>query len=156
MGTYPIRIFVSDTKFGQRLFYYGSWLESLTPLSSLDRIPPVPTLQQGPHPLHKYLGFQPSQHIISTSLRDPFDGREMPANGHEFVNAYCLRGVRKVSLLFVVTCGFSCRVLIIRTTGNSPRVAIIRSVLRTRHCGCPLRYSIHAWTTFSKTNDKVD
>ncbi|EIM87554.1 uncharacterized protein STEHIDRAFT_56363 [Stereum hirsutum FP-91666 SS1] len=65
--------------------------------SFLDRIPPVPTLQQGPHPLHKYLGFLPSQHIISTSLRDPFDGREMPANGHEFVNAYCLRGVRKVT-----------------------------------------------------------
>ncbi|KAI0040598.1 hypothetical protein FA95DRAFT_852071 [Auriscalpium vulgare] len=65
--------------------------------SFLEVSPPTPTLQPGAHPLHKYLGFRRDQHIVSTSLRDPSDDREMPANGNGFANAYCLRGVRKVT-----------------------------------------------------------
>ncbi|THH15996.1 hypothetical protein EW146_g4570 [Bondarzewia mesenterica] len=64
--------------------------------SFLERDPPVPTLQQSPHPLHKFLGFLPHRHILSMSLRDPFDAREMPPNGHDSVSAYCIRGMRKV------------------------------------------------------------
>ncbi|KAI0061174.1 tRNA-guanine transglycosylase [Artomyces pyxidatus] len=63
----------------------------------LEHTPPVPTLQSGSHPLHKFLGFRPNQHILTMTLRDPSDDREMPANGHSFVSAYSLRGVRKVS-----------------------------------------------------------
>ncbi|KAK7687992.1 hypothetical protein QCA50_008362 [Cerrena zonata] len=65
--------------------------------SFLDRMPPVPTLQPGSDPLHTFTGFPSKQHILSLSLRDPFDGREMPANNKQFVSAYCIRGVRKVT-----------------------------------------------------------
>lgn len=63
---------------------------------SLDRSPPIPTLQGGPHPLHKFLGYKPEKHILSLCARDPADGREMPANGKDHVSAFCIRGVRKV------------------------------------------------------------
>ncbi|TFY53911.1 hypothetical protein EVG20_g9919, partial [Dentipellis fragilis] len=64
--------------------------------SFLERLPPPPTLQPGDHPLHTYLGFRLEKHILMMALRDPFDGREMPPNGKDFVSAYCMRGVRKV------------------------------------------------------------
>ena len=65
---------------------------------SLDHNPPIPTLQRGPHPLHKLLGYRTDQHLLSLCARDPADGREMPANGKDHVSAYCIRGVRKACL----------------------------------------------------------
>jgi hypothetical protein len=64
--------------------------------SSLDRTKPLPTLIDAPRPLHTLLGFTPQQSILSLSLRDPADGREMPPNMNDTVTAHCLRGVRKV------------------------------------------------------------
>lgn len=65
-------------------------------IASLERTPPVPTLQGGENSLHRFLGLRKERHILSMSLRDPFDGRELPPNGNKFVNAHCIRGVRKV------------------------------------------------------------
>ncbi|KAG1773416.1 hypothetical protein EDD22DRAFT_201642 [Suillus occidentalis] len=65
--------------------------------SFLEQTPPVPTYQAGSHPLHNFLGFDTSKHIVSLSLRDPLDAREMPANGNTHVSASCMRGVRKVT-----------------------------------------------------------
>lgn len=96
MGSHPVRVVVGALNLPQTCSTLERVLIFMIYSPSLDRNPPIPTMQQGPHPLHKYLGFVPSRHIISTSLRDPFDGREMPANGPDFVNAYCLRGVKKV------------------------------------------------------------
>lgn len=76
--------------------------------SFLGHSPPVPTLQPGRQPLHKFLGYVPSQHIVVMSLRDPFDGRDMPSNSKDHVSAYCVRGVRKVTPhaweLYVAAC----------------------------------------------------
>ncbi|KAF8513733.1 tRNA-guanine(15) transglycosylase-like protein [Hysterangium stoloniferum] len=58
--------------------------------------PPVPTRQDGSNPLHRFLGYSPSQHLLSLSLRDPADVRDMPANGNLFVAAQSSRGTRKV------------------------------------------------------------
>ncbi|KAF8057003.1 tRNA-guanine(15) transglycosylase-like protein [Lyophyllum atratum] len=63
----------------------------------LEHSPPVPTMQPGPHALHRFLGFVPADHLLSMSVRDPADVREMPANGTSHVSAYSLRGVRKIS-----------------------------------------------------------
>ncbi|KAF8901429.1 tRNA-guanine(15) transglycosylase-like protein [Mucidula mucida] len=63
----------------------------------LEHKPPVPTLQGGEHPLHRFLGYSPDKHLISSSLRDPYDGREVPPNGNNFLSANCVRGVRKVT-----------------------------------------------------------
>ncbi|KAF9465051.1 hypothetical protein BDZ94DRAFT_1255195 [Collybia nuda] len=63
----------------------------------LEHSPPVPTLQAGKNPLHTFLGFLPSQHILSMSIRDPHDGKGMPSNGNAHVCASSLRGVRKIS-----------------------------------------------------------
>ncbi|KAG6839810.1 hypothetical protein C0991_011468 [Blastosporella zonata] len=63
----------------------------------LEHSPPVPTLQPGPNALHRFLGLDPDQHILSLSLRDPDDLREMPANGNQHVAAYSLRGVRRIA-----------------------------------------------------------
>ncbi|KIP09270.1 hypothetical protein PHLGIDRAFT_103075 [Phlebiopsis gigantea 11061_1 CR5-6] len=65
--------------------------------SFLDQNPPIPTLQGGPHSLHKFLGYKIDQHLLSLCARDPADGREMPANGKDHVSANCIRGVRKIS-----------------------------------------------------------
>ncbi|KAI0371770.1 hypothetical protein BV20DRAFT_1120421 [Pilatotrama ljubarskyi] len=65
--------------------------------SFIDRSPPVPTLIDGPRPLHTFLGYTPEHHIITMTLRDPSDGRKMPPNGNDFVSAHCTRGVRKVT-----------------------------------------------------------
>ncbi|KAG6901829.1 hypothetical protein C0995_007399 [Termitomyces sp. Mi166 len=63
----------------------------------LEQSPPVPTLQPGPNALHRFLGFDVDRHIVSMSIRDPDDTREMPPNGNQHLNAYSLRGVRKVA-----------------------------------------------------------
>ena len=68
--------------------------------TSLEHNPPVPTLQPGPNPLYTFLGFTPGKHLLSMSARDPYDGREMPANSVNHVSVYSLRGVRKVRYLF--------------------------------------------------------
>ncbi|KAG1722643.1 uncharacterized protein EDB91DRAFT_203475 [Suillus paluster] len=74
-----------------------SWIN--VPFESfLEHTPPVPTYQAGPQPLHNFLGFDSSKHIVSLSLRDPLDAREMPPNGNAHVSALCMRGVRKVTL----------------------------------------------------------
>ncbi|KAG2363941.1 tRNA-guanine(15) transglycosylase-like protein [Suillus spraguei] len=65
--------------------------------SFLEQTPPVPTYQTGSQPLHNFLGFDSSKHIVSLSLRDPLDAREMPPNGNSHVSAVCMRGVRKVT-----------------------------------------------------------
>ncbi|KAI0781210.1 tRNA-guanine(15) transglycosylase-like protein [Trametes elegans] len=65
--------------------------------SFIDRNPPIPTLVDGPHPLHSFLGYTPKSHILTLTLRDPSDGRKMPPNGSDFVSAHCTRGVRKVT-----------------------------------------------------------
>ncbi|KAG8957710.1 hypothetical protein FRC03_009898, partial [Tulasnella sp. 419] len=62
----------------------------------LEHNPPVPSFQQGPNPLHRFLGFHPSRHIVSMSLRDPSDGRELPANTKDTISAMTIRGVKKV------------------------------------------------------------
>ncbi|KAI0252832.1 tRNA-guanine(15) transglycosylase-like protein [Lactifluus subvellereus] len=63
----------------------------------LELSPPIPTLHPGPYPLHACLGFRPKQHVLTMSLRDPADDRDMPPNGNDFVSALCLRGVRKAT-----------------------------------------------------------
>ncbi|KAG1871408.1 hypothetical protein F4604DRAFT_1583403 [Suillus subluteus] len=74
-----------------------SWIN--VPFESfLEQTPPVPTYQAGSQPLHNFLGFDSSKHIVSLSLRDPLDAREMPPNGNAHVSALCMRGVRKVTL----------------------------------------------------------
>ncbi|KAH9167063.1 tRNA-guanine(15) transglycosylase-like protein [Lactarius sanguifluus] len=65
--------------------------------SFLELSPPVPTLHPGPYPLHACLGFRPNRHVLTLSLRDPADDRDMPPNGNSFVSALCLRGVRKAT-----------------------------------------------------------
>ncbi|KIJ33538.1 hypothetical protein M422DRAFT_35452 [Sphaerobolus stellatus SS14] len=59
--------------------------------------PPSISRQEGPNPLHSFLGFSPSRHLLSLSLRDPADGREVPANGKEFVSTLTSRGTRKIA-----------------------------------------------------------
>ncbi|EIW77271.1 hypothetical protein CONPUDRAFT_168246 [Coniophora puteana RWD-64-598 SS2] len=66
--------------------------------SFLDNSPPVPTLQGGDTPLHSFLGFDKAKHVVSMSIRDPHDVREMPPNGPKHLTAKCVRGVRKVTL----------------------------------------------------------
>ncbi|KAG8216391.1 hypothetical protein J3R82DRAFT_6495 [Butyriboletus roseoflavus] len=66
--------------------------------SFLEQVPPIPTLQNGPHPLHRFLGFDKDRHIASLCLRNPLDTREMPPNGNTCVSANCVRGVKKVTL----------------------------------------------------------
>ena len=70
---------------------------------SLEQVPPIPTLQHGPHPLHRFLGFDQDRHITSLCLRDPLDMREMPPNGNAYVSANCVRGVKKVRLPCLIT-----------------------------------------------------
>ncbi|KAG5728442.1 Queuine tRNA-ribosyltransferase-like protein [Termitomyces sp. T112] len=65
--------------------------------SFLEQTPPVPTVLGGAHALHRFLGFDPDKHILALSARDPADTRTMPPNGNSHLNAYCLRGVRKLA-----------------------------------------------------------
>lgn len=59
-------------------------------------MPPMPTLQPGDDPLHKFLGFTPGKHLLSMSVRDPSDTRDMPPSGNQQLSVMSLRGVRKV------------------------------------------------------------
>ena len=68
-------------------------------MNSLERTPPILTLEDNSHPIHSFLGFDPDKHIISMRLRDTSDMKELPANGKDYVSARCIRGVRKVSLM---------------------------------------------------------
>ncbi|KAJ3996306.1 tRNA-guanine(15) transglycosylase-like protein [Lentinula boryana] len=68
--------------------------------SFLEHKPPVPTFQpqQGQSPrINSFLRFSEDDYLLSVSLRDPGDGRKMPANTNTFVTANCIRGVRKVT-----------------------------------------------------------
>ncbi|KAF9269539.1 hypothetical protein L218DRAFT_953157 [Marasmius fiardii PR-910] len=62
--------------------------------SFLECRPPILTL--GP-PMHNVLGLNHDRHIVSMSLRDLSDGREMPPNTAKYVSAWCIRGVKKVT-----------------------------------------------------------
>ncbi|KAH9974314.1 tRNA-guanine(15) transglycosylase-like protein [Lactifluus volemus] len=73
------------------------WLNVPLNPCDLELSPPLPTLHPGPYPLHSCLGFRPKHHILSMTLRDPADDRDMPPNGNDFVSALCLHGVRKVT-----------------------------------------------------------
>ncbi|KAJ3721044.1 tRNA-guanine(15) transglycosylase-like protein [Lentinula raphanica] len=72
-----------------------------TPFESfLEHKPPVPTLQpqQGQSPkINSFLRFSEDGYVLSVSLRDLGDGREMPANTNAFVTANCIQGVRRVT-----------------------------------------------------------
>ncbi|KAJ7675088.1 tRNA-guanine(15) transglycosylase-like protein [Mycena rosella] len=63
----------------------------------LENSPPTPTLQPGALPLHTFLGFSPDSHLVSLTLRDPADPRDVPANGNAYVTAMTARGVKKVT-----------------------------------------------------------
>ncbi|KAF9528263.1 Queuine tRNA-ribosyltransferase-domain-containing protein [Crepidotus variabilis] len=65
--------------------------------SFMESNPPVPTIHPGPDPLHKFLGFNQSQQIISMSARNPCDGRQLPPNGKDTVSVWTLQGVRKLT-----------------------------------------------------------
>ncbi|KIO28304.1 hypothetical protein M407DRAFT_71991 [Tulasnella calospora MUT 4182] len=65
--------------------------------SFLERTPPVPTLYPSERPLHGFLGFDPSRHIVSVSLRNWNDSRDITPNGKDTVSALCVRGVRAVT-----------------------------------------------------------
>ncbi|KAJ6495571.1 tRNA-guanine(15) transglycosylase-like protein [Mycena vitilis] len=65
--------------------------------SFLENSPPTPTLQPGSNPLHTFLGFNPSQHLLMMTLRDPADSGGTPPNGNDYVTASTGRGVRKIA-----------------------------------------------------------
>ncbi|KAH9951983.1 tRNA-guanine(15) transglycosylase-like protein [Amylocystis lapponica] len=88
--------------------------------SFLEHLPPVPTLQEGAHPLHTFLGYSPAQHIISMSARDPFDGREMPPNGQDHIAAYCIRGVRKITSSSWISYAMACKPDLVVALSDTP------------------------------------
>ncbi|KAI8998894.1 tRNA-guanine(15) transglycosylase-like protein [Trametes punicea] len=88
--------------------------------SFIYRNPPVPTLVDGAHPLHTFLGYSPESHIITMTLRDPSDGRKMPPNGHDFVCAHCTRGVRKVTASHWSTYVHKCKPDIVVALSDTP------------------------------------
>ncbi|CAG8745669.1 5395_t:CDS:1, partial [Acaulospora colombiana] len=57
-----------------------------------------PALHPATLPLHTFLTYPPSRHILSLSLRDPSDNQNMPANTNVWVQAKTVRGVRKVTV----------------------------------------------------------
>ncbi|KAJ7188465.1 tRNA-guanine(15) transglycosylase-like protein [Mycena filopes] len=65
--------------------------------SFLENSPPTPTLQPGLNPLHTFLGFNPDQHLLALTLRDPADPKETPANGHDYISASTGRGMKKIT-----------------------------------------------------------
>ena len=69
---------------------------------SLEHTPPLPTIINGHETLRELGGLKSHRNIVIMSLRDPCDIREMPPNGKKFVNAWCVRGVRKVCATFFV------------------------------------------------------
>lgn len=120
---------------------------------SLEISPPVPTLQPGPNPLHRFLGFVPAQHILSMSARDPSDGREMPANGTNHVSVQTLHGVRKVRICpLFFSLYFSS--LSLPLLAHTFRLAYIHSCLPTRHRLRANRYPIHHTPLLPKAVDE--
>ncbi|KAI0078488.1 tRNA-guanine transglycosylase [Panus rudis PR-1116 ss-1] len=87
--------------------------------SYLERAPPVPTFQAGQNPLHTLLGYQ-KRHILSLSARDPFDSREMPANSKDYISAYCIRGVRKVTSADWKSYALSCKPDLVTALSDVP------------------------------------
>ncbi|KAG5644845.1 hypothetical protein DXG03_007574 [Asterophora parasitica] len=78
-------------------------------LLTLEQDPPLPTLplsatapNANAHRLHRHLGLDPSAHLVSLVLRDPYDTRDIPTNGKDFVSALCLRGVRKPDIVLAL------------------------------------------------------
>ena len=71
---------------------------------SLENSHPIIGLFDGPNPLERLLGLDHTESIVSMSLRDPLDNREMPPNGNKFINASCIRGVRQVCYSFIQSC----------------------------------------------------
>ena len=71
---------------------------------SLENNHPIIGLFDGPNPLERLLGLDHTESIVSMSLRDPLDNREMPPNGNKFINASCIRGVRQVCHSFIQSC----------------------------------------------------
>ncbi|KAH9934864.1 tRNA-guanine(15) transglycosylase-like protein [Fomitopsis serialis] len=86
----------------------------------LEQNPPLPTLQPGSHPLHRFLGFSPEDRVLSVSARDPFDGRDMPANNKDYVTTYCVRGVRKLTANTWAQYGGACNPDIITALSDTP------------------------------------
>ncbi|PVG01552.1 hypothetical protein CPB86DRAFT_727241 [Serendipita vermifera] len=64
----------------------------------LEHPTPIPALHPATLPLHTFLTYPPSRHILSLSLRDPSDNQNMPANTNVWVQAKTVRGVRKVTV----------------------------------------------------------
>ncbi|KLO13384.1 hypothetical protein SCHPADRAFT_828081 [Schizopora paradoxa] len=96
--------------------------------SFLERTPPVPTLQHqqdptDPKPLHTFLGLPPETHIMSLSLRDPNNARELPPNGDKSISAWCVRGVRKVSPSSFLQYAFACRPDVVVAPADTPYTA---------------------------------
>ncbi len=65
-------------------------------VASLEQKPPVPTLWPGSKPLHGFLGFPEQRHILSMSIRDWNDDRDIPPNGKDNLSAMTTRGVKQV------------------------------------------------------------
>ncbi|KIK71172.1 hypothetical protein GYMLUDRAFT_254435 [Collybiopsis luxurians FD-317 M1] len=90
---------------------------------SLEHRPPVPTLQpqQSNIPrINSFLGVSPENYVVSMSLRDLNDGREMPANTNAYVTANCIRGVRKVTSNDWRTYAISCNPDIVFSLSDTP------------------------------------
>ena len=126
----------------------GSFRSSL----SLENNPPVPTLQPGHNPLHRFLGFNPNNHLLSISARDPNDAREMPPNGNSHMSVNTLQGVRKVRQLF-------CTFMIIDSDTLlslviSHRLAFTYPRVSTRYRLFSFRYPFHESSIFSKKTYK--
>ena len=113
---------------------------------SLENNPPVPTLQTGHNPLHKFLGFNPSNYLLSMSARDHYDGREMPPNGQSHISVYTLRGVRKVCR-FVL---FKIYRLVYFDIVVSHWLAFAYPCMSTRYRLCSFRYSFYGSSIFSE------
>ncbi|KIM28280.1 hypothetical protein M408DRAFT_329615 [Serendipita vermifera MAFF 305830] len=64
----------------------------------LEHPTPIPAHHPSALPLHGFLTHPPSSHIVSLSLRNPHDNKNMPANTNAFVQARTVRGVRKVGI----------------------------------------------------------
>ncbi|KZV84281.1 tRNA-guanine transglycosylase [Exidia glandulosa HHB12029] len=63
--------------------------------SFLEQSPPLPPLYPSERPMHDFLAYPASKHILSLSLRDTDDTRTAPTNGNDFVNVWTARGVRR-------------------------------------------------------------
>ncbi|KAJ6607769.1 tRNA-guanine(15) transglycosylase-like protein [Mycena sp. CBHHK59/15] len=73
------------------------WIHIPFETCTLENNPPVPTLQPGKNPLHRFLGYSVEHHVLALCLRDPADGKKMPANGNDYVSASSAHGVKKVN-----------------------------------------------------------